>query len=203
MQYIVGLTGLLGSGKSLVSQIFSDLGIPIIDTDIISHVITNSGGKAIAPIISQFGSDYIGQSGDLERNKMRELVFTNPKARMELEAILHPLIFAEVLDQLRLHEDNYIILVVPLLFKSLKYLKLIHRSIFVSCSQSILIDRVASRSNLAISEIQTILDAQMPASLQLALCDDVLDNNRSITELTSQVINLKKHYQELFMNRQP
>ncbi|MBP9742935.1 MAG: dephospho-CoA kinase [Burkholderiales bacterium] len=201
MQYIIGLTGLLGSGKSQVSKIFSNLGISIIDTDIISRAITNKGGRAIAPIFKQFGADYIDISGDLNRNKMRELVFTNRKALIELETILHPLIFDEVLEQLRLHQDNYVIVVVPLLFKSLKYLKLIHRSVFVNCSESILIDRVVSRNNLTKSEIQAILNTQMPANLQLALCDDVLDNNCSIMELTSQVISLDKHYQELFMNR--
>ena len=133
MQYIVGLTGLIGSGKSIASKIFEEIGIKVIDTDLIAHQITSVNGIAIPQIIKQFGVEYINLSGELNRLKMRNLVFSQPNVRKQLEKILHPIIFMEVLKQVKANSDKYIVLVVPLLFKSFKYLSIIHRRIFIDC----------------------------------------------------------------------
>lgn len=205
MQYIVGLTGLIGSGKSVVSQIFMNLGVPVIDTDIIAHQLTKCGGAALKPIIEMFGVEFIDQEGGLNRNKMRELVFTDLSARHNLEQVLHPLIYVESLYQLsalsRLglsSQNSYVILVVPLLFKSLKYLSLIHKSIYIDCEEDTLISRVVKRNCITEQEVRQILNSQMPVGLQLSLCDDVLYNNNGITQLSNQVSLLHERYQQWY-----
>ena len=199
MQYVVGLTGLIGSGKTVVGKIFTDLGIDVIDTDTIAREITQKDGAAINAIIHNFGAEFITPLGALDRKKMRENIFAVPELRYKLEQVLHPLILLEVLDQIRNNTgDNYIIVIVPLLFKSLKYLSLICRSIFVDCKEAVLISRVKERSGLTTAEVKDILKTQTPRSLQLSLSDDVLHNNGSIFELTSQVTQLNYVYNKLF-----
>lgn len=198
MQYVVGLTGLIGSGKSSVASIFNRLGIDSIDTDTIAHQITQPGGAAILSIIEQFGTEFINVDGSLNRTKMRELVFVEPNQRECLESILHPLIYSEVIQQIKISKSKYVIVMVPLLFKAVKYLNLIHRSIFVDCKENILITRVSQRSGLAEADVKAILKTQVPRATQLRLCDDVLDNSNDIVALEQQVIKLNSQYQQLF-----
>ncbi|MFN7095522.1 MAG: dephospho-CoA kinase [Burkholderiales bacterium] len=198
MQHIVGLTGLIGSGKSLAAQYFAQCGVFIIDTDQIAHQITAPNGLAIASIAEQFGSCYLTQDGALDRVAMRNLVFLQPDKRLLLESILHPLIFAQVLDQLVVAKSLYSIVVVPLLFKADKYLHLIRRSIFVNCQENILIERIRQRSGLLEHEVRPILAAQLSANEQLQLADDILENSGSQIELFKQVQNLHDKYKSLF-----
>ena len=198
MQYIIGLTGLIGSGKSSVASIFNELSITVIDTDAIAHEITVSGGAAMATIVKHFGPEFIAPDGGLERSKMRQLVFTSVEKRIDLEQILHPLIFSRVLQQIKESSGRYVIVMVPLLFRAVKYLSLIHRSVFVDCDEAILIKRVTNRSGLMAHEVKTILKAQMQRRLQLRLSDDVLTNNGTISQLYEQVVQLNIKYQKLF-----
>ena len=105
----------------------------------------------------------------------------------------------EVLKQVKANSDKYIVLVVPLLFKSFKYLSIIHRSIFIDCDETTLFTRVVDRSNMTKDEIQTVLTVQVTRDLQLRLCDDILYNNGSILELKEQIINLNDKYQTVFV----
>ena len=91
-KFSLGLTGGIGSGKTTVSTMFAELGATIIDTDVIAHQLSQPGGDAIAAIAQKFGATYIDVNGAMDRVKMRELVFANPQAKKNLEAILHPLI---------------------------------------------------------------------------------------------------------------
>ena len=105
MTWIVGLTGGIGSGKTQASNAFEALGVPVIDTDLISHAVTAPNGLAIPAIREAFGDELIDASGKLDRTKMRELVFTNPEARHKLEAILHPLIANVTMASVSQHSD--------------------------------------------------------------------------------------------------
>ncbi len=201
MKYIVGLTGLIGSGKSLATNIFRDIGVDIIDTDVIAHQITSANGLAIKQIQGNFGNEFIKDSGELNRPLMRELVFNDLSSRYKLENILYPLIFAEVQNQVQKSSQSYLIVVVPLLFKSTKYINLIQRSIFVDCKEDILIKRVINRSGITEQEIRKILHAQIPQSLQLMLCDDIIDNNNDVNSLKEQIIKLNNNYKKIFKDK--
>jgi dephospho-CoA kinase len=194
MTYKIGLTGLIGSGKSLAANYFASLDIKVIDTDAISHKITACDGVAIAHIIKEFGTNYISASGALDRAKMRELVFYNKMAKENLESILHPLIFDEVVCEVASSKSLYSIIVVPLLFKSRRYLDYVQRSIFVDCDLEILITRVMSRNNFSRDTVLRILENQVLKEEQLLLADDVIVNNSSPEYLQQQVNLLDKQY---------
>lgn len=200
MKYLIGLTGLIGSGKSIVADGFTRLGIDIIDTDAIAHEITGINGIALENIKNTFGKTYITQDNAMNRIRMRELVFRNLEAKMQLEEILHPLIFAKTEELIAKSMSAYTVIAVPLLFKSLKYMSLIHRSIFVDCSEEQIIERVILRSSLTIPQIKSILDNQTPRAIQLSLCDDILNNNKSINELYNSVLKLDAKYKDLYQN---
>jgi dephospho-CoA kinase len=196
--YKVGLTGLLGSGKSQAASYFAELGIDIIDTDLISHHLTKPSGAAIPMIISNFGIDYICSDGGLNRSKMRELIFKDDCARVILESILHPLIFNEVIQHIAQKVGLYVVIVIPLLFKSQLYLEIMDRTIFVDCDEDRLISRVMLRNGFTEYSVRNILSVQLPRSIQLGMADDILDNNKDLQSLRAQVLDLDKKYNSLF-----
>ncbi len=192
--YKIGLTGLIGSGKSLVAEYFARLGIDIIDTDVISHNITSSDGTAMPEIIDEFGEMYITADGALNRPLMRELIFKDVIEKHKLESILHPLIFNDVVVRVSQTKSIYTVIVVPLLFQTPLYHRYVDKSIFVDCDDATIIDRVMRRNGWSQEIIQAILNNQMPRAKQLELADDVLDNNKTLLDLELQVKNLHEKY---------
>lgn len=195
---IVGLTGLIGSGKSYVADLFSNCGVGVVDTDKISHELTKTGGLALNSIVAEFGKSAINDYGALNRDFIRQLVFSDSVSRQKLENILHPLIYREVLCQVEKSNGLYVVVVVPLLFKSANYLGYITRSIFVDCAEELLIERVMKRSGLSRRDIINILMTQLPRDVQLSMADDVLDNNHRLQDLEAKVHKLHQYYQEIF-----
>ena len=194
MTYKIGLTGQIGSGKSMAADYFAKLGITIIDTDEISHQITGRDGAAIPQIIQKFGRNYISSDGTLNRAKMRELIFNNKLEKHKLESLLHPLIFDEVVVKLGQSGSIYTIIVVPLLFQSIKYEEYMDRKIFVDCIQDTVINRVIERNGWSREMVLSVLASQMSRLEQIKLADDILDNNKTRLDLELQVINLHKKY---------
>lgn len=194
---IIGLTGLIGSGKTTVTNLFATLGVPIIDTDLIAHEITSVNGVAMPEIIDEFGDQYLDSNGALLRPKMRELVFNDCAARKKLESILHPIIFKMVLDKIETIKSKYIIIVVPLLFKSSSYLNLTKRNIYVDCDYEQIVTRLRGRNNFTRDQVDSILSTQVPREKQLLLADDIIFNNCELSELKPQVITLNEKYLHL------
>lgn len=194
---IIGLTGLIGSGKSTVAEIFAKLGIKIIDTDQIAHQLTKPNQAGLIALVNHFGSSIITQKGELDRHQLRELVFNYETKRQELENILHPLIFNQVMMDLGNPETNeysYVIIAVPLLFRSQKYLQLTQRNIFVDSDYELLLERLLKRSALKQEQVDAILAQQVDHEQQIKLADDVIQNNGDLDELEQQVINLHHRY---------
>ena len=117
MAFVVGLTGGIGSGKSSAADEFARLGATVVDTDVIAHELTGKGGAALAQIERLFGKDFL-QADALDRNKMREHVFSNPAAKKKLEALLHPMIREESARRIAAAAGPYVVYVVPLLVES-------------------------------------------------------------------------------------
>ena len=192
---VIGLTGLIGSGKSTVAAIFAELGARIIDTDVIAHQLTAPGGAAIASIAQQLGAASIAADGAMNRQLVRELVFAAPQLRAALEQILHPLILEQVKQQLAQPAHAvYTLIAVPLLFRSPSYLSLTQRNIYVDCNYAALMQRLSARSGLAPAQIDAILAQQVARELQLARADDILDNNHDVATLRQQVVRLHNTY---------
>lgn len=198
---VIGLTGLIGSGKSLVSSLFAKLGAHIIDTDVIAYQLTNSNGAALPIIAEKFGKEYINISGVLDRAKMRRLVFDDANLRIELESILHPLIYDKVIDDIDNYVAECIIVVVPLLFKARCYIDLIDYTLFVDSNETNLIKRVELRNGLDAAITRKILLTQVSREEQLNLADYVINNNGSIKELEIQVVALYNEYINILKNK--
>ena len=201
---LIGLTGGIGSGKTAVSDLLGELGVGIIDTDLISHEITAPGGKAISLIAEAFGDDFIDPQGALNRPKMRALVFEDPNARQVLERVTHPLIQQETAKQAyKLLKSGvpYLVFVVPLLVESGSWVKLIDYLVVVDCPEETQIQRVMQRNNMTRPQVENILKAQASRNTRLAAANTVIENQGDLNELNSAV--LKLHQQLLKVLEEP
>lgn len=189
----IGLTGGIGSGKSTVSQMLTDLGAHLVDTDAISRSLTAPHGAAIDAITQHFGTDFIDASGAMDRNRMRELAFTDPGAMARLEGILHPLIgqHADARAALAL-PDQHIIYDVPLLAESGRRWKdKVDRVLVIDCEPETQIDRVMVRSGWPREAVEKVLAKQAQREMRLALADHViLNEGLSLEELRAEVEKL-------------
>jgi dephospho-CoA kinase len=194
MPYCVGLTGGIGSGKSVVSGLFETLGATVVDTDEISRALTAPGGAALGALRAQFGEEAIGPDGGLDRERMRRLVFRDARSREQLEAILHPLIRGRTQAAITAARGPYVIVVVPLLFETGVLLELVQRILVVDCDESEQVRRVVASRGLAAEEVRRIMATQLPRAERLRRADDVLHNENGIDALRDQVERFHARY---------
>lgn len=198
MRYCVGLTGGIGCGKSTVAALFREFGANVIDSDTISHQLTQPAGAAIETIRAAFGDSYIDGSGALDRVRMRHLVFSDMAARQRLEGILHPLIRAQMLEHIQAASDApYFLLVVPLLFETPTYHELVQRTLVVDCTEDTQIARTMQRSGISEPEVRAIIAQQIARTERLRLADDIIRNDAGMDALRPQVERLHLCYKAL------
>lgn len=194
----IGLTGGIGCGKSTVAALLQKLGACIIDSDAISHQLTQAAGAAIEPIRNAFGADYIDTGGALDRVRMRHLIFSDNAAKKRLEDILHPLIRTQMLAQIQAASNApYFLLVVPLLFETASYQKLIQRSLVVDCTEATQIARTMQRSGMNEQEVRAIMAQQIARTERLRLADDIISNDKNMDALLQQAEALHQSYMAL------
>lgn len=194
MTYVVGLTGGIGSGKSLAASLFEKRGIAVIDTDAIAHELTAPGGAAIERIREEFGAEYVTPEGALDRARMRSLVFRDPRSKRRLERILHPRIRATGSERAAAATSPYALLVVPLLVESGLDRSRYQRVVVVDCSVETQVARVMRRNNLSEEEVRRIIATQANRSDRLDAADDVISNDGTPEELEPQVERLHLRY---------
>ncbi len=188
----IGLTGGIGSGKSMVARWLEQWGATVIDTDEVSHQLTAAGGLAIPAIQQAFGPTVINAEGALDRAQMRALVFDDPEARHQLEAILHPLIRAQTLAQVAAAQGVYVVVVIPLLVESGRWVDFFDEICVVDCDESTQIERVQRRNGLSVEQIRQIMRAQASRHERLQVADQVIDNggHMDLATLEQQVQRL-------------
>lgn len=191
---VVGLTGGIGSGKTAAARCFAAQGVAVVDTDELSHALTAPGGRAMPTLVARFGPDFQRADGALDRLRMRELVFRQPSARRELEAILHPMILEDSLAALAGAQGPYAVLVVPLLFESQAYRDVVDRTLLIDCDEEVQVARVMQRSGLSEPQVRAIMATQMPRGDKRRLADDIIDNSGSLSELALQVEAKHRYY---------
>ncbi|PWT76303.1 MAG: dephospho-CoA kinase [Proteobacteria bacterium] len=194
---IVGVTGGIGSGKSTAAAMFEEHGAGVIDTDAIALELTQPGQPTLQRIAQRFGNDYLGADGRLDRAKLRALVFSDPVARADLEAILHPSIGAEVRSRVQQNLTPYVLILIPLLAETGAYRELLKRILVIDCDERLQIQRAMDRSGLTVEEVRSIIAAQASRSARLALADDIIVNDRGLAELHTQVAALDARYRQL------
>lgn len=191
--YRVGLTGGIASGKSTVSELFTALGVPIIDSDVIAREVVTPGSPGLAAIRRRFGDAVLAADGSLDRRGLRNLVFADPKARADLEAITHPLIRERMRALNESVRAPYLINAIPLLAEGGGRRDL-DRVLVVDCPEALQISRVMARDQLDEPAARAILAAQASRDARLAMADDVLVNDGDLAALQGAVHALHKRY---------
>ncbi len=193
--YIIGLTGGIGSGKSEATKVFADLGVPVVDVDIISQELTAIGQTTLNEIALTLGKAILNDDGSLNRPALRQKIFSDSEARKKLEAILHPAIYNRAIERLKENTSApYQILAIPLLFESDRYLKIINRSLVIDSLPEIQIGRASKRDGLLTPEIQKIIDVQIPRRERNSRADDIILNDGTIADLIEKVRQVHEKY---------
>ena len=192
--YIVGLTGGIGSGKTTISDIFAQLNIDIIDADIVARQVVEPNTPALKAIKAHFGADFITDEQQLDRRKLRQRVFSHPEDKAWLNNLLHPLIREEMLRQLKQAQSRYCILVAPLLLEN-GLEKMVDRVLVIDVDQQTQIKRVQHRDNNTEAEVKGIIANQISREKRLAAADDVINNQHlNNTEIKNIVNKLHQQY---------
>ncbi|HDX9008385.1 dephospho-CoA kinase [Aeromonas dhakensis] len=192
--YVVAITGGIGSGKTTVANQFAELGIEVVDADIIAREVVEPGTLALAAIAAHFGADVIAPDGRLDRRQLRERVFTDPQAKDWLNALLHPLIRSEMQRQCAAARSPYCLLVVPLLVEN-GLTALANRVLVIDVDEATQIERTCRRDGVSREQAEAILAAQASRTERLAAADDVLDNQNGTPEaIKSRIFALHETY---------
>lgn len=194
----VGLTGGIGSGKSTVAEYFSQLGTEIIDADHLARELTVPTAAGFKAIIELFGSNILSVSGEIDRKKLRQIIFHDPLAKKHLERILHPLIIKKIIVKTQLLTVPYCIIVIPLLvetgFASKDFLD---RICVVDTSESLQIERASRRDSTSPQEILKIIKDQCSREERLRAADDIIVNNNDLVSLENQIKKLHHQYLQM------
>lgn len=203
---IVGVTGGIGCGKSLVASMFAELGVTVIDVDQVNRQISRAGQPCFQAIVQHFGEQVVGADGELNRKLLRQLIFEDAEQRKILESILHPAIYdhcQQQLQQLAQAQDlatadqttaPYVLILVPLLFEQVHFAKLVQRSLLIDCPESLQIQRVCQRDQISEQQALAIIHAQMSRQQRLSMTDDVIVNDGELAKLQQQVQQLHQFY---------
>ena len=193
---VVGLTGGIGSGKTTVANGFSALGVPVIDADLLARELVEPGQTALDEIISTFGTEAVTADGQLDRDYMRQRIFSDPDQKSRLEAILHPKIRQRIRALLADIRTPYCIVVIPLLLET-RQTDLVDRILVIDSPEKEQLKRVAARDGLSDNAIMAIMKSQADRNTRLAAADDIIVNDRGMTELTGRIQELHKHYMDI------
>ena len=194
--YRIGLTGGIASGKSTAAKFFGALGVPILDSDQIARDVVEPGQPPLERLIERFGRKILTPDGHLDRPALREIVFSDPKARADLEALTHPAIGAAMEARSAEAGGPYQILVVPLLVEK-NLTGHVDRVLVVDCDEELQVRRLRDRDGSTPEQVQAILKAQAPRAARLRAADDVIHNDTDMSAVREQVAVLHARYLEL------
>lgn len=193
--FVVGLTGGIGSGKSAVSHLFAELGIDVVDADIVAREVVEPGTSALKTITEHFGDSILNEDGSLNRPALRTRVFENDDDKQWLNALLHPAIRTEMQKQLKDATSPYVIFSVPLLIEN-GLDSLADCVLVVDCSEDTQLERATLRDGSNIETIKSIMASQATRQQRLAKAQDVIDNNGELSALPDQVKSLHQRYMQ-------
>jgi dephospho-CoA kinase len=191
--FVVGVSGGIGSGKTTVTNIFSSLGVEVVDADVIAREVVSVGTPGLNAIVKKFGQQIVSESGELNRSSLRQLVFSQPELKEWLNRLLHPLIREQMQQQTQSAKSVYCILSVPLLVEN-NLIKSVDRVLIVDVSEATQLQRTIRRDNSNEQQISAIMRAQASREQRLAVADDVVLNEGSPIELLEKVTELHQCY---------
>jgi dephospho-CoA kinase len=192
----IGLTGGIASGKSTAAERFIELGVPVIDADAAARAAVEPGTAGLRRVIERFGSGILAGNGELDRRALRDLIFSDPDARRDLEAILHPLIRADMDRSAAATDGPYVVMAIPLLVEGASRDR-VDRILVVDVDEDVQLQRVMERDHCSLEKARAILDAQAHRAARLAVADDVLSNTGTVTDLRQAVDRMHERYLRL------
>jgi dephospho-CoA kinase len=192
----VGLTGGIASGKSTAAKFFGALGVPVLDSDQIARDVVEPGQPPLERLIERFGRKILTPDGHLDRPALRDIVFSDPKARADLEALTHPAIGAAMEARSAAAGGPYQILVIPLLVEK-NLASHVDRVLVVDCEEELQIRRLRNRDGSTSGQVEAILKAQAPRAARLKAADDIIHNDTDMSAVRDQVAALHARYLEL------
>ena len=194
----IGLTGGIASGKTTVCDLFKELSVEIIDADVISHELSKKGGAAFEEIIEAFEDEIIGDDGELDRKKLRSIVFNDDSKKKMLEGIIHPKVLLSINEKIKASQSDYLIISVPLMIET-GMNAMMDRVLLIDCNVETQIERLSQRDQSSREEAIKIIESQASIESKRELSDDRIINNNetSIEELTLKVKELDDFYRNL------
>ena len=193
--YVVGLTGGIGSGKTTVANLFHDLGVQSVDADLVAREVVMPGEAALDAIVRHFGQSILHNDGQLDRAALRARIFTDDTEKQWLNQLLHPLIRQRLLQQLRLCTTSYALLIAPLLLEN-KLPIYTDRVLVVDIPEDLQLRRTVQRDQVTAEQLRNILSSQLARAERLAQADDILLNTIPVSELKPQIQQLHLSYQQ-------
>lgn len=194
--FIVGVTGGIGSGKTTVTRLFEQLGVVVVDADVIARHTLERGSEALQAVRQRYGEVALQADGSLNRAWLRAHIFANPTEKQWLNQLTHPLIRAEIIKQLRAATSAYVMLSAPLLIEN-GLQQLCQRVLVVDVDEATQLQRTAERDQVNAQQVQAIMQAQASRQQRLAHATEVLDNSGSSADLPPQVEKLHQLYSAL------
>lgn len=191
--WVLGLTGGIGSGKSAVSEMFEKLNIVVVDADIAARQVVAPQSEGLNAIAAHFGTNILNPDGSLNRGQLREIIFADGQQKAWLNNLLHPLIREKLLTDLANAASEYVILVAPLLFEN-NLDQYCQRTLVVDVPVEVQLHRTTKRDNVTEQQAKNIIAAQMSREDKLAHADDIIDNNRSLVLVETELQQLHNRY---------
>lgn len=201
MTYAIALTGGIATGKSATAQRFAQHGVPVFDADVAAHDLVAAGQPALAEIAAAFGRETLTAGGELDRARLRQIVFADASARRRLEAILHPRIRTHLIEQVRGCHEPYCVLAIPLFAECRADYAWVDRVLCTDAPRVVQLARLLRRPGIDTAAAQRMVDAQVSREQRLMLADDAIDNTGSFAALDAAVARLHRCYLELAAQR--
>lgn len=191
--WILGLTGGIGAGKTLVSNHLSSLGIEIVDADVIAREVVAVDSDGLNAIVKHFGNAILLDDGSLNRAKLREIIFADLEQKNWLNNLLHPMIRQNITEKLDNAKSPYVVLSAPLLFEN-KLDALCDHSLLVDVPVEVQLARTTNRDSVSTEQVKHIIAAQMSRDDKLQKAGSILDNHREIDLVLADVERLHRAF---------
>ncbi|KZN28910.1 hypothetical protein N480_09085 [Pseudoalteromonas luteoviolacea S2607] len=192
-KWILGLTGGIGSGKTAATNFFQTQGVEVVDADIVAREVVQPNTPGLNAITAHFGSDVLTPDGQLNRAKLREIIFSDETQKSWLNKLLHPLIREQILSQLNAAKSSYCILCAPLLFEN-GLQSYCQKTLLIDVPESIQIARTTARDNVSQAQVQSIIAAQMSREEKCQLADYIVSNDKELDDLQNELLSLHQTF---------
>ena len=196
---IVGLTGGIGSGKSVVGNFFTELGIDVIDADHVSKNILDENESAKKLFVEHFGDKFIDKNNNIDRGLLRDEIFKDEKKKEALESIIHPLVREDIFNFVEKSQSIYKVVMVPLIYETNSQ-DFYDKILVVECSEENQINRASKRDNKTNDDIMNIIKNQATSEQRKSIADEVINNDSSLNELKNQVIKIHQKFLGIDIN---